>query len=164
MGTESVFTTYKGGQVMFHVSTLLPYNAKHQQQLERKCHLGNDIVMIVFEDGNVNFSADEIASQFNSGFIVVRPSATRGTYTYVVPCTPQAAALFTDANGHAISHSLQRQCGVAKGAWCCRSVSAQSTGTDQGQTAPIHLGEGCESRANGVDQYEYLCWRYQACT
>mgnify|MGYP002386601949 FL=1 len=66
MGTESVFTTYKGGQVMYHVSTLLPFNPRHQQQLERKCHLGNDIVMIVYQDGKVEFSPEEIASQFNS--------------------------------------------------------------------------------------------------
>lgn len=36
---------------MFHVSTLIPFTEGCAQQLERKRHLGNDIVVIVFQDG-----------------------------------------------------------------------------------------------------------------
>lgn len=35
---------------MFHVSTLLPYSRDNRQQVERKRHIGNDIVNIIFID------------------------------------------------------------------------------------------------------------------
>ena len=42
---------------MFHVSTLLPFKEKgDNQQLERKRHIGNDIVAIVFQVGTQSFS------------------------------------------------------------------------------------------------------------
>lgn len=34
---------------MFHVSTLLPYTVGDLQQLQRKRHIGNDIVAIIFQ-------------------------------------------------------------------------------------------------------------------
>ena len=37
---------------MFHVSTLLPFSAKDSQHLEKKRHIGNDRVAIVFQDEN----------------------------------------------------------------------------------------------------------------
>jgi RAP1 GTPase activating protein 1 len=39
-GTHSVFTLFRDLNVMFHVCTLLPYNPKDPQQLERKRHIG----------------------------------------------------------------------------------------------------------------------------
>ena len=57
---------------MFHVSTLLPYNKNDTQQLERKRHIGNDIVAIVFQDDNTPFAPDMIASNFLHAFIVVQ--------------------------------------------------------------------------------------------
>lgn len=57
---------------MFHVSTLLPYNKNDTQQLERKRHIGNDIVAIVFQEENTPFAPDMIASNFLHAFIVVQ--------------------------------------------------------------------------------------------
>lgn len=57
---------------MFHVSTLLPYNKNDSQQLERKRHIGNDIVAVVFQDENTPFAPDMIASNFLHAFIVVQ--------------------------------------------------------------------------------------------
>lgn len=34
-------------------------------QIERKRHLGNDIVMIIFQEGEQPFSPDAITSEFN---------------------------------------------------------------------------------------------------
>ncbi len=34
---------------MFHVSTLLPLHESDVQKLERKRHIGNDIVIVVFK-------------------------------------------------------------------------------------------------------------------
>jgi RAP1 GTPase activating protein 1 len=57
---------------MFHVSTLLPYNKNDSQQLERKRHIGNDIVAVVFQEDNTPFAPDMIASNFLHAFIVVQ--------------------------------------------------------------------------------------------
>eukprot|EP01094_Clydonella_sp_ATCC50884_P020220 TRINITY_DN4154_c0_g1_i4.p1 TRINITY_DN4154_c0_g1~~TRINITY_DN4154_c0_g1_i4.p1 ORF type:complete len:720 (+),score=192.90 TRINITY_DN4154_c0_g1_i4:223-2382(+) len=73
-GTHSVFREYCGMPIMFHVSTLLPYQPNKDQQLERKRHIGNDVVVIVFqEDVRCCFDPSRIASRFNQIFIVVRP-------------------------------------------------------------------------------------------
>lgn len=58
---------------MFHVSTLLPFTENDPQQLQRKRHIGNDIVAIVFQEENTPFSPEMIASHFLHAFIVVQP-------------------------------------------------------------------------------------------
>ncbi|GAB5580143.1 GTPase-activating Rap/Ran-GAP domain-like protein 3 isoform X2 [Prionailurus iriomotensis] len=50
-GIHSVYTVYQGHEIMFHVSTMLPYSKENKQQVERKRHIGNDIVTIVFQEG-----------------------------------------------------------------------------------------------------------------
>ncbi|TGZ69955.1 hypothetical protein CRM22_003444 [Opisthorchis felineus] len=50
-GIDSVYTVYEGHEIMFHVSTLLPFSTENRQQIERKRHVGNDIVNIIFVDG-----------------------------------------------------------------------------------------------------------------
>lgn len=75
-GTHSVHTQHKGSEIMFHVSTLLQYYPSDAQQVERKRHLGNDVVMIIFREGeNEPFSPKWVRSQFNHVFIVVTPVA-----------------------------------------------------------------------------------------
>ncbi len=51
-GTHSVFNNFCGFDIMFHVSTMLPFTPDDPQQVERKRHLGNDIVLIIFQDGS----------------------------------------------------------------------------------------------------------------
>jgi hypothetical protein len=84
---------------MFHVSSLLPFNANDVQQLEvsnrhfsflsysfqniylyffrsdsqRKRHIGNDIVVVIFCEDGVPFDPSEIHSEFNHVFLVVTP-------------------------------------------------------------------------------------------
>mmetsp|Transcript_18333 Transcript_18333/g.27288 ORF Transcript_18333/g.27288 Transcript_18333/m.27288 type:complete len:930 (-) Transcript_18333:46-2835(-) len=81
-GTHSVYKKFRGIEIMFHVSTLLPYSKTDVQQLERKRHLGNDVVLLVFLDSpsdgsassssnSVPFSPEMIHSHFNYVFIVV---------------------------------------------------------------------------------------------
>ncbi|KAI1707194.1 rap/ran-GAP domain-containing protein [Ditylenchus destructor] len=72
-GTESVHTRFRHKEVMFHVSTFLPYTVGDTQQLQRKRHIGNDIVAIVFQEQNTPFSPDMIASNFLHAYIVVQP-------------------------------------------------------------------------------------------
>lgn len=56
---------------MFHVSTMLPYTFGDSQQLQRKRHIGNDIVAIVFQEEKTPFVPDMIASHFLHSYIVV---------------------------------------------------------------------------------------------
>ncbi|XP_037674817.1 signal-induced proliferation-associated 1-like protein 3 isoform X2 [Choloepus didactylus] len=72
-GTHSLYTTYQDYEIMFHVSTLLPYTPNNRQQLLRKRHIGNDIVTIIFQEpGALPFTPKNIRSHFQHVFIVVR--------------------------------------------------------------------------------------------
>ncbi|XP_053120649.1 rap1 GTPase-activating protein 1-like [Hemicordylus capensis] len=71
-GTESVYTNFRGKEIMFHVSTKLPFTEGDAQQLQRKRHIGNDIVAIVFQDENTPFVPDTIASNFLHAYVVVQ--------------------------------------------------------------------------------------------
>ncbi|XP_039223654.1 rap1 GTPase-activating protein 1 isoform X1 [Crotalus tigris] len=71
-GTESVYCNFRNKEIMFHVSTKLPYTEGDAQQLQRKRHIGNDIVAIVFQDENTPFVPDMIASNFLHAYVVVQ--------------------------------------------------------------------------------------------
>ncbi|XP_036318191.1 GTPase-activating Rap/Ran-GAP domain-like protein 3 isoform X2 [Rhagoletis pomonella] len=62
-GKYSVYTLYEGHEIMFHVSTLLPYSRDNRQQVERKRHIGNDIVNIIFIDQPSANKANSISAQ-----------------------------------------------------------------------------------------------------
>ncbi|XP_027524564.1 rap1 GTPase-activating protein 1 isoform X4 [Corapipo altera] len=80
-GSESVYCHFRDKEIMFHVSTKLPYTEGDAQQLQRKRHIGNDIVAIVFQDENTPFVPDMIASNFLHAFVVVQLElgGTQGT-------------------------------------------------------------------------------------
>ncbi|XP_043111811.1 signal-induced proliferation-associated 1-like protein 2 isoform X1 [Puntigrus tetrazona] len=72
-GSHSLYTTYKDYELMFHVSTLLPYTPNNRQQLLRKRHIGNDIVTIVFQEpGALPFTPKNIRSHFQHVFVIVK--------------------------------------------------------------------------------------------
>ncbi|RZF37010.1 hypothetical protein LSTR_LSTR004698 [Laodelphax striatellus] len=71
-GEEAIYQLYKEREIIFHVSTLLPYTDNDPQQLQRKRHIGNDIVAVVFQESNTPFSPDMIASHFLHAYIVVQ--------------------------------------------------------------------------------------------
>ncbi|CAB0002242.1 unnamed protein product [Nesidiocoris tenuis] len=71
-GEEAIYQVFKETEMIFHVSTLLPYTDNDPQQLQRKRHIGNDIVAIVFQEKNTPFSPDMVASHFLHAFIVVQ--------------------------------------------------------------------------------------------
>ncbi|PIC49641.1 hypothetical protein B9Z55_008182 [Caenorhabditis nigoni] len=73
-GHQSVFTQFHNREVMFHVSTMLPYTIGDAQQLQRKRHIGNDIVAIIFQEANTPFAPDMIASNFLHAYVVVQPT------------------------------------------------------------------------------------------
>uniref|UniRef100_W5KHN2 Signal-induced proliferation-associated 1 n=1 Tax=Astyanax mexicanus TaxID=7994 RepID=W5KHN2_ASTMX len=82
-GTHSLYTRYQDYEIMFHVSTMLPYTANNTQQLLRKRHIGNDIVTIVFQEpGALPFTPKAIRSHFQHVFIIVRVHEPCSENTY----------------------------------------------------------------------------------
>ncbi|CAJ1070199.1 GTPase-activating Rap/Ran-GAP domain-like protein 3 isoform X3 [Xyrichtys novacula] len=82
-GTKSIYTVYQGHELMFHVSTMLPYSKENKQQVERKRHIGNDIVTIVFQEGDdasSSFKPSMIRSHFTHIFALVRYNSQNDSY------------------------------------------------------------------------------------
>ena len=66
---NSVYAQYEDCEVMFHVSTLLPYTPQNTKQLLRKRHIGNDIITIVFQEpGSAPFSPRAVRLEFSFYF------------------------------------------------------------------------------------------------
>lgn len=62
---------------------MLPYVPDEDQQLERKRHIGNDVIVLVFQDeGSAPLQPELIRSYFNHIFIVVRPVTIDGNKYY----------------------------------------------------------------------------------
>ncbi|KAK9752078.1 CNH domain [Popillia japonica] len=77
-GKYSVYTVYEGHEIMFHISTLLPYSRDNKQQVERKRHIGNDIVNIVFVDSD---DPDAICNQDTHSLF--NPTCIKSQFTHV---------------------------------------------------------------------------------
>lgn len=86
-GAFSLYNVWNGNEIMFHVSTLLPYSSSNPQQVERKRHIGNDIVLIVFNEGVSKFVPSTVLSQFIHVIIALSVAET-------------------DAHGHATSYHI----------------------------------------------------------
>jgi len=71
-GTHSIYLRWNNNEIMYHVSCLLPFNHKDKQQLERKRHIGNDIVVIVFIDGSTAYRPTTISSRQVHVVLVVK--------------------------------------------------------------------------------------------
>jgi len=72
-GNTTVVTKWRDYEITYHVSTMLPYDKDDKQQIQRKRHIGNDIVCYIFLDGKSKFDPATIVSQFLHVFIVVQP-------------------------------------------------------------------------------------------
>ncbi|KAJ8337970.1 hypothetical protein SKAU_G00369360 [Synaphobranchus kaupii] len=96
-GSHSLYTRYQDYEIMFHVSTMLPYTANNTQQLLRKRHIGNDIVTIVFQEpGALPFTPKAIRSHFQHVFIVIQAHqpCTEDTYYRVAVTRSKDIPLF----------------------------------------------------------------------
>nr|XP_046150616.1 rap1 GTPase-activating protein 2-like isoform X7 [Oncorhynchus gorbuscha] len=82
-GSESVYTVFRQREMMFHVSTKLPFTEGDEQQLQRKRHIGNDIVAAIFQEDATPFVPDMIASNFLHAYVLVQvenPGTEHTTY------------------------------------------------------------------------------------
>jgi len=73
-GTHSIHAKFEDFDIMFHVSTMLPFDLTESQQVSRKSHLGNDIVVVIFQEkGNHPlFDPRWIRSFFNHVYVLIR--------------------------------------------------------------------------------------------
>ncbi|KAI9140446.1 hypothetical protein BKA69DRAFT_1125704 [Paraphysoderma sedebokerense] len=85
-GKYGLNTRYGIYEITFHVSTFLPFIKEDPQQIQRKRHIGNDIVCIVFMDGKGTFDPTAIKSHFLHSYIVVSEHGTNsnGEISYKV--------------------------------------------------------------------------------
>ncbi|KAJ6240618.1 rho gtpase-activating protein [Anaeramoeba flamelloides] len=71
--TAPYFANYKT-EVMFHVQTRMPNSKSNPKQINKKRHVGNDIVHIVWsENQKQDYDPMTITSQFNFAHIVIYP-------------------------------------------------------------------------------------------
>ena len=72
-GDQSVYTKWQGYEIMYHVCTMLPHNRHEVIQLERKRHIGNDILIMIFQDTDTPIKLDSIDSKQNHVFALITP-------------------------------------------------------------------------------------------
>ena len=72
-GTHSIYTEHRDMKIMFHVSTLMLDQPNDTQRVEKKRHIGNDMVVLLFKEGNQLFDPTVLKSQFLHVFAVVQP-------------------------------------------------------------------------------------------
>lgn len=60
-------------QVTFHVATLMPNNERDPNRTEKKKHIGNDFVTIVYNESGEEYNLNTIKGQFNYACVVVEP-------------------------------------------------------------------------------------------
>jgi hypothetical protein len=73
-GQHSIFATLDQVSVMFHVATMMPFeNGNEDQKLERKRHIGNDVVCIVFVEEGASFNPASIRTEFIHVYAIVTP-------------------------------------------------------------------------------------------
>ncbi|ELT91917.1 hypothetical protein CAPTEDRAFT_143813 [Capitella teleta] len=87
-GKEAVHTVYEGHEVIFHISTMLPFTPDNSQQVERKRHVGNDIVNIIFYevdgDNLPAFRPSMMKTHFTHIYAVVAYNKQNDTYRIAV--------------------------------------------------------------------------------
>jgi len=73
---KAIYTEYCKLEVLFHVCTYLPLMKKTDklaQQWDRKRHIGNDVGIIVYYEGEEPIDPSTFESQFNHVFALVQP-------------------------------------------------------------------------------------------
>ena len=84
-GEYSYYTKVKDLEIMYHIAPLLPFTPNDEQQLEKKRHIGNDVVVFIFKQTeSPSFQPAQFISEFNHIFIIVTPKHIDGTLFFQV--------------------------------------------------------------------------------
>jgi hypothetical protein len=62
-------------QIIFHIATMMPNWPHDTNRTFKKRHIGNDLVMIVWNEGGFSYEFDTIPSQFNIAQIIIEPKS-----------------------------------------------------------------------------------------
>uniref|UniRef100_A0A6B2L821 Rap-GAP domain-containing protein n=1 Tax=Arcella intermedia TaxID=1963864 RepID=A0A6B2L821_9EUKA len=118
-GTHSIFTKLQKYSVMFHVCTLLPSQEADLQRIERKRHIGNDVVVIIYHEGDTPFDLSIITSQFIRIVILIKKVESSKELKYhMIVASRREVAVHTpllptppifEANSH-FKHFLLTKC------------------------------------------------------
>lgn len=73
-GTHTYAWRDRVTEIVFHITTMMPTNAVSDPQcIEKKRHIGNDFVNIIYNDSGIPFGFDTFKTQYNYFYIVVTP-------------------------------------------------------------------------------------------
>lgn len=91
-GTHSIYHEIQDVEVMFHVCSMLPSQEQDVQRVERKRHIGNDVVVFVFlEEGCEPYVATKLTSQFiHIHILVQKVKYTTGNTKYKISVVTKA--------------------------------------------------------------------------
>ncbi|KAF8712008.1 hypothetical protein AX14_013165 [Amanita brunnescens Koide BX004] len=70
------------GQVLYHTATMMPTSAHDPQSNNKKRHIGNDYVRIVWNDSGLPYRFDTLSTQFQFVNIVIEPHSPGGIAAY----------------------------------------------------------------------------------
>lgn len=130
----SYYECYGDKEIMFHVSTLLPFTPNDSSQIQRKRHIGNDIVTIVFQEDNTPFHPSMIKSNFLHVFLVIQPVQVRSIPCYKImliaredieefPPSLQPNTVYTRTAEQLKSFLLSKLINAEYAAYRCRTFS-----------------------------------------
>jgi hypothetical protein len=78
-------------ELVFHVTTMMPTDLNNDPQcIDKKKHIGNDYVNIIWNESGADFKFDTFPSQFNYVYIVITPEIK---VDFVAQRTPTSAAV-----------------------------------------------------------------------
>ncbi|KYQ99904.1 RapGAP/RanGAP domain-containing protein [Tieghemostelium lacteum] len=97
-GTHSIFSRYNDCEVMFHVSTMLPFIPTDTKQVERKKHLGNDRILIVFNDGRQPYMPNCLKSKQTHIIIHIQPVKGEVAHSSIAISTPISPTMDSNNN------------------------------------------------------------------
>ena len=73
-GTHTLAWRDRVTEMVFHVTTMMPTNTQHDSNcVNKKRHIGNDFVNIIFNESGLPFDTDTFKSQFNYVNIIITP-------------------------------------------------------------------------------------------
>lgn len=74
-GPKALYYADSSTEVIFHTATMMPTKIGDHQQIDKKRHVGNDFVHIVWNDNRRDYAPATISSQFNDVHVVIHPLA-----------------------------------------------------------------------------------------
>jgi hypothetical protein len=90
-GTHSIYTNFQGKfEIMFHVSTLLPFHPADPLKLVRARQIQNDVVMIIFQEGLTTYDPDTMPTKVAHIFAVVQPMLIGDELCYRLGCVSKS--------------------------------------------------------------------------